>query len=490
MFHWLCVRAIICILLASIVPAAAQTQAPAAKSGWTPQDLSDMQKIQQEALRSDYAFDRLEYLCDSIGPRPGGSARHDDAAQYVANEMRKLGLDVHFEAATVHHWVRGEERGELVAYPGQIQTLPQKIVLTALGPSVATTVEGLTAPVVVVNDFKQLEALGHDQVAGKIVLFNVRYDKRLAVAGYALDAYGEAVQYRGSGPSAASKLGAVAALVRSVGNADYRLPHTGQTRYDSKYPSIPAAAVTAEDADLIARLAARGAVKMHLLLTPQTLPDTTGYNVIADLKGSEHPEQIVITSGHLDSWDLGTGALDDGAGVAVAMETVHLIQQLKLRPKRTIRFVAWVEEESGSGGAKAYYKDHAADMANHFAAIETDLGAGHAMGIFSDGSPTILEILKPVAQILQSSGAGLLQPTDEAGADLTPLNVAGVPGFAPIQDSRTYFNYHHTAADTLDKVDPQELRENSAVVAVLAYALANLDQPLPRVSKPLPEWMK
>jgi carboxypeptidase Q len=341
-----------------------------------------------------------------------------------------------------------------------------------------------------VNDFKQLEALGHDQVAGKIVLFNARYDKRLATGGYALDAYGEAVQYRGAGPSAASKLGAVAALVRSVGNADYRLPHTGQTRYDPKDPSIPAAAVTAEDADLIARLAARGAVTMHLLLTPQTLPDTTGVNVVADFKGSEHPEQIVITSGHLDSWDLGTGAIDDGAGVVVAMETIHLLQQLKLHPKKTIRFIAWVEEESGSGGAKAYYKTHAAEMANHFAAIETDLGAGHPMGIFSDGSPANLEILKPVAEILQSSGAGVLQATDEAGADLVPLNIAGVPGFAPIQDSRTYFNYHHTAADTFDKVDLQELRENSAVVAVLAYALANLDQPLPRVTKPVPDWMK
>jgi Zn-dependent M28 family amino/carboxypeptidase len=149
-----------------------------------------------------------------------------------------------------------------------------------------------------------------------------------------------------------------------------------------------------------------------------------------------------------------------------------------------------VEEESGSGGAKAYYKDHLADMANQFAAIETDLGAGHPMGIYSDGAPEILTTLRPVSEILQSQGAGLLKPTDGAGADLALLNIAGVPGFAPIQDSRKYFDYHHTAADTLDKVDPQELRENSAVVSVLAYALANLDQPLPRIAKPLPEWMK
>ncbi|MCU1284276.1 MAG: peptidase [Acidobacteriales bacterium] len=465
-------------------------QEPAAKPGWTPQELADMQKLQQAALHSDYGYEKLAYLTDSIGPRLSGSPQHTAAAEYVAAEMRKLGLDVHLEAATVHHWIRGEERGELTTYPGQPQSLPQKIVLTALGGSSATSASGLTAPIVVVSTFKHLEALGRDQVAGKIVLFNAVYDKRLAAAGFALEAYGQAVAYRGGGPSAASKLGAIGVLVRSVGNADYRLPHTGQTRYDPKYPAIPAAAITAEDADLIARLAARGPVQMHLLLTPQTLPDTTGYNVIADLKGSEHPEQIVIVSGHLDSWDLGTGALDDGAGVAVSMETLNLIKQLKLRPKKTIRFIAWVEEESGSGGARAYYKNHAADMANHFAAVETDLGAGHPMGIFSDGSPAILPILQPVSEILQSQGAGMIKITDEAGADLVLLNIAGVPGFAPIQDSRKYFEYHHTAADTLDKVDPQELRENSSAIAVLTYALANMSQSLPRTAKPLPDWMK
>jgi carboxypeptidase Q len=475
------------LLLASVTTVA---QAPVSKPGWTPQDLSDMQKLQQAALHSDYGYERLEYLTDSIGPRISGSPQHAAAAEYVAAEMRKLGLDVHLEDARVPHWVRGEERAELVAYPGQAQSLPQKIVLTALGQSTATPASGLTAPVIVANSFQELEALGRDQVAGKIVLFNVRFDRKLANGGFAGEAYGQAVQYRSGGPGAASKLGAIAMLVRSVGGAEFRLPHTGQTHYDPRYPQIPAAAVTAEDADLIARLAARGPVKMHLLLTPQTLPEVVGHNVIADLKGSEHPEQIVIVSGHLDSWDLGTGALDDGTGVAVSMETVHLIKQLNLHPKRTIRFVAWVDEESGASGARAYAKAHAADLANHYAAIETDHGAGHPMGIFSDGAPAMLETLKPVSDILQSSGAGVLRATDQAGADISVIGIYGVPGFAPIQDGSKYFDYHHTAADTLDKVDPQELRENSAVITVLAFALATLDQPLPRINKPVPEWLK
>ena len=270
-------------------------------------------------------------------------------------------------------------------------------MLTALGHSVATPADGINADVVAVNTFDELKALGESKVKGKIVLFNEIYDPRLASAGYAFDAYGPAVAYRAGGPIAAAKLGAVAVLVRSVGDADYRLPHTGSTYYAEGTPKIPAAAVSSEDAGLIARLAARGPVKMHLVLTPQELPDTTGYNVVADIKGSEHPEQIVIVSGHLDSWDLGTGAIDDGAGVVVAMETLHLIKQLGLHPKRTVRLVAWVEEESGSGGAKGYAKDHAAEMGNTFAATEIDTGAGHPVGIFAAGPAELITMLQPVA---------------------------------------------------------------------------------------------
>jgi Zn-dependent M28 family amino/carboxypeptidase len=219
---------------------------------------------------------------------------------------------------------------------------------------------------------------------------------------------------------------------------------------------------------------------MKLVLTPQTLPDVESANVIGDIKGSEHPEHVVVVSGHLDSWDLGTGAIDDGAGVAVSMEAANLIQKLHLKPKRTIRVIAWMNEENGLAGSKQYAKDHETEWANHFAAMETDGGADHPLGINIKGKPEVKKILAPVAAILQQSGAGVLNLVEHCGADIKPLEEAGVPSFSPIQDSRFYFNYHHTAADTLDKIVPKELAENSAVVAVLAYALANMEQPLPR----------
>jgi carboxypeptidase Q len=221
-------------------------------------------------------------------------------------------------------------------------------------------------------------------------------------------------------------------------------------------------------------------VQMHLVLTPQQLPEVPSHNVIADLKGTENPEQVVIVSGHLDSWDLGTGAIDDGAGVAVAMQTANLVTHLHLHPRRTIRIIAWMNEENGLRGGETYAEEHRAEIGNHFAAIETDLGAGHPVGVYMAGKPDLKLFLEPVAKILQTSGAGLLFDRDEAGADIDPLLKRGVPNFSPIQDSRSYFNYHHTAADTLDKIVPRELAENAAVNVVLAYALANLEQPLPR----------
>ena len=223
---------------------------------------------------------------------------------------------------------------------------------------------------------------------------------------------------------------------------------------------------------------------MHLVLTPKTLEPAIGYNVIADLKGIEHPEQVVIVSGHLDSWDLGTGAIDDGAGVAVSMETVKAIKQLGLKPKRTIRMIAWMDEELGGSGGQQYAVDHASDMANQFAAIETDLGAGHPVGINANGPHELLALLAPIGNILSSQGASLIQ-AGGGGSDIGPLMQKGVPGFSPIQDIRTYFHYHHTAADTLDKVNPQFLKENSAVIAVLTYALANIPQDLPH-NPPVP----
>jgi hypothetical protein len=448
---------------------------------YSPQTLADLKQLQQAALKSDYAYRQVAHLSNNIGPRLSGSAQAQKSVEYVAAELKALGLEVELEKIMVPHWVRGEETAALVEFPGMAANTTQKIVLCALGSSTATPAEGLTAEVVVVRDFDELQALGKDKVAGKIVLFNYRFDKQMAAQSRAGDAYSAAVKYRSDGPSAAGQLGAVACLIRSVGGAEYRLPHTGNTDYRPDAPKIPAAAVTAEDADLIAALAPQGTVRMHLVLTPQTLPEAPSFNVIGDIKGSDHPEQIIIVSGHLDSWDLGTGAIDDGAGVAVSMEVANLIRKLNLRPKRTIRVIAWMNEENGLAGGKTYLKDHEKEIANHFAAIETDGGAGHPLGINYAVKPEAKTFFDAVGKILQSSGAGLLNFSEHAGgADVGPLTKLGVPGFSPIQDNRTYFNYHHTAADTLDKIVPQELAENAAVVVVTAYALANLEKPLPR----------
>src|SRR5881398_3615528 len=281
----------------------------------------------------------------------------------------------------VPHWVRGEETAALVQFPGQAANTTQKIVLCALGDSVATPGNGITAEVLAIRNFDELKSLPRNKVAGKIVLFNYPFDKQMAAEGRGNEAYGEAVVYRSDGPSAAARQGAVACLIRSVGGADYRLPHTGQTNYADDAPKIPAGAITAEDADLIVDLVRQGQVKMKLVLTPQQLPDVESYNVIGEIKGSEHPEQVVIVSGHLDSWDLGTGAIDDGAGVAVSMEGANLIQKLHLKPKRTIRVIAWMNEENGEAGSKQYAKDHASEFANHFAVNENDGGADHPIGL-------------------------------------------------------------------------------------------------------------
>jgi carboxypeptidase Q len=469
------------LLTASCPKVAVPRQEPreAEPIAYSPQLLSELKQIQQAALGSDYAFRRLTVLTNKIGPRLSGSVQAQNAVDYVANELQRLGLDVRLEKILVPHWVRGEEKAELVKFPGQMSGMAQRIILTTLGGSVATPANGLTAEVVTVDSFLELEALGRANVEGKIVLFNRRFDQQMAAQGFGLEAYRQIVPYRTQGPSAAARLGAVAALVRSAGGSNYRLPHAGFTRYAKDAPRIPAAALTGEDADLIAGLTKEGPVRLQLTLTPQTLPDAVSYNVVADLKGSEHPEQIVIVSGHLDSWDLGTGAIDDGAGVVMAMQTVQVLRELSLRPKRSIRVIAWMSEEFGGIGGNAYAKDHQAEIANHFAAIESDHGAGHPLGFSIKARQSVRPMLEPVSLVLQNSGAGLTRFTEEIETDISPLADAGVPCFGLWQDSRTYFNFHHTAADTFDKVVPKELAENVAIMAALAYALANLSQALP-----------
>jgi carboxypeptidase Q len=485
---------VLSLTLASTLPSCSFAQTPSPQSpqarlarilnespgAWTPAQIGNMERLRDDALSDPYALTELRHLTDNIGPRLAGSPQAQHAVQWVADEMRALGATVTIEKTTVPHWVRGEETAELTSWPGMTPKTTQKIVLTALGGSVATPKDGLTAPVVVVDSFAALKALPKDSVKGKILVFNEHFDKELAAQGHGDAAYGEAVLYRGAAPSVAASVGAVATLVRSVGGADYRLPHTGMTYYSPGMQKIPAAALTAEDADLIKNLTSQGEVQMHLTLTPETLPPVETANVIADWKGTEHPEQVVIVSGHLDSWDLATGAIDDGAGIVASMQAIHLLQKLGIHPKRTVRFVAWMDEEQGSFGAQTYAKDYAGELQNHVGAIESDLGAGHPTGIYFQGGTALDDWLKPLSRVLAPIGAPLLERSPETGEDINSVTAEGVPGFAPIQDSRYYFNYHHTPADTYDKVNPRELGENAAVMAVTAYALADAATPAPR----------
>lgn len=449
----------------------------AATASLPPALIQELTAIRDAALTDDYAYRQVAHITENIGPRPVGSPQAQAAIEYVAGEMRKLGLEVRLEPVRARRWIRGAESAELVEYPGQAPGSTQKIVLTALGGNHPTPPQGITADVIVANSFADLDRMGRQNVAGKIVLFNVAFDRQKAAGGFAGEAYDEAVAYRALGAQKAAGLGAAASLVRSVGGADFRLPHTGGSRSSA----IPAGAVTSEDADLIAHLASQGRVRMHLILTSQTGEEVSTYNVVGDLKGTEHPEQVVIVSGHLDSWDLGTGALDDAAGVAVAMETAQLMQQLHLRPRRTLRVIAWIDEENLGRGHAAYAQAHAAEIGNHVAAIESDLGASHPMGFRAKISAEAMARLQPVLDVLQPSGANLMVlSSDSPEADIEPLAKQGVPAFGLLQDGRTYFNYHHTAADTLDKIVPQELRENATAMAVMGYALAAMPDPLPR----------
>src|SRR5450631_385070 len=311
--------------------------------------------IRDAGLRDDWAFRRLADLCDKIGARMSGSRQADAAVEQIAASLRTDGLRVELQPVKVPHWVRGEEQAEIIEYPGRPAGVTQHLHLTTLGGSVATPIHGISGQVLVVHSFDELHAR-ETQARGKIVLFDVPFNEVLAVNGRAGSAYGQGVVYRAQGASAAAGVGATAALVRTVGGANYRMPHTGLMVYDPKVAKIPAAALSAEDAMWISRLAAEGPVTLRLKLSPQSLPDVDSHNVMADWAGRERPEEIVIVSGHLDSWDLAQGAIDDGAGVASAMGAVHLLKSLGLHARRTIRFVGWMSEENGSAGGETYFK--------------------------------------------------------------------------------------------------------------------------------------
>ena len=446
-------------------------------------DPAALAKIRDAAMTSDYAWERTADMTDLIGPRLSGSAGAAAAVNQVADAMRKLGAKVTLQPVKVPHWVRGVETGELVDYKGRPDGITQRVVLTALGGSGATPNEGLVAPVIVVSSFDELKARAAE-VKGRIVLFDVPFDQHMADRGLAGPAYGQGSNFRTNGPRMAAEMGAAAALVRSVGGANYRLPHTGNTALQDG-ARIPAAAVSVEDAMLMRRLAERGPLRMRLVLTPKILPDADSFNVIADFPGTDKPDEIVIVSGHLDSWDLATGAHDDAAGVASAMAVFEVLKKLDYRPRRTIRLIAWMNEENGTRGARTYLEAQQANAGSHVGAIESDNGVGRPFGMRASVPAASTRLFAPLQAALLPIGAAVFQRQDALSTgDLSGLERAGVPSFAPLVDTSAYFDYHHTAADTLDKVDPDNLRRNVAVMTATAWFLANVEEPIGRANVP------
>jgi carboxypeptidase Q len=463
-----------------VLAALAASMASAATPGNDPAALA---KIRDAALQSDYAWDRMADMTDLIGPRLSGSPGAAAAVTQVADAMRKLGAKVTLQPVKVPHWERGLESGELVGYSGRPQGVTQRVVLTALGGSGATPPAGITAPVIVVQSFDELKARAAE-VKGRIVLFDVPFDQHMADRGLAGQAYGQGSAYRTAGPRMAAEMGAAAALVRSVGGAAYRIAHTGASGMQDD-ARIPAAAVTIEDAMLMTRLAKRGPLSMRLVLTPRILPDADSFNVIADWPGTDKADEVVIVSGHLDSWDLATGANDDASGVASAMAVFDILKKLDYRPRRTIRMIAWMNEENGTRGARTYLAAEQANAEKHIGAIESDNGSGRPFGLRASVGPQAVKLFAPLQAALQPIGASAFQRQDALSTgDLSGLERAGVPSFAPLIDTSTYFHYHHTPADTLDKVDPDNLRRHVALMSATAWFLANVEQPIGRATVP------
>lgn len=435
-----------------------------------PQDVA--QRLAGGALGEGLAWSRLRELTDGIGPRLSGSPGAEAAVQWALQAMKQDGLAARLEKIRVPHWERGEERGEVLPARG---VAAARLAVTALGGSVGGD---FTAEVVEAGSLDELAALG-ERARGKLVFFN---HSMHTPAGY-----GQSVAMRSHGPSAAGRLGAAGVLLRSLATASLRSPHTGMTSPEEGAPRIPAAAISVEDAELLHRLLTRGPVRVHLALGCRWLPDADSANVVADVRGREKPDEVVLLGAHLDSWDLGQGANDDGAGVVMAMETGRLIASLKTPPRRTVRIVLFMNEENGLAGGKGYAAAHAAELSRHVAAMESDSGAAKPLGIVLHAGPGGAALLSPWLAPLQTVlGIGMTSEGEAGGADLTPIAAATVPMAGVRVDGTHYFDIHHSAADTLDKVDPQELAQDTAAYALLTYALAEMPQTLPRPEPPPP----
>jgi len=414
-----------------------------------------------EAVATDAAWQRLAYLGDTFGSRLSGSPNLEAAIKWAAEEMQRDGLEnVHLEPVKVPHWVRGRESLEIVG------RIPQPLVMLGLGNSVGTPADGVEGDLLVVRSFEQLDA-ARDQVKGRIVLFNVPFTN-----------YGETVRFRAEGPSRAGALGAIAMLVRSVGPPGLRTPHTGALSYAEGQPKIPAAAVSVEDAARLQRMADRGTtVRLRLKMEAQFLADADSANVVGEIRGRERPEEVVVLGGHFDSWDVGTGATDDGAGCVVTWDALRLMKKLNLRPRRTVRVVLWTNEENGGRGGQAYRDRHLHELANHVMMLESDSGVFSPTGFGFTGTDVARAKVRDIATLLAGIHADAIG-ANGVEADIGPsVQQAGIPAMS-LEVDGNYFLVHHTPADTVDKIRPLDMARASAAIAVMAYVVAEMPERL------------
>jgi carboxypeptidase Q len=444
------------LVVAASLAAAVCSAAPVAQSHWLEAYREPARRLIAEGTSTSFAWDRLAELGDLFGHRLSGSENLDAAIKWAAGEMRKDGVEVRLDPVKVPHWVRGAESLEIVA-PGK-----HPLAMLGLGNSIGTPAAGIEAELAIVHSFRELDAAG-DSVKGRIVLFHVPFTT-----------YGETVVYRSDGPSRAAAKGAVAMLVRAVGPAGLRTPHTGMLRYADGQPQIPAAAVSAEDADRLLRMHKRGTkVMLRLRMEARFLPDADSFNLIGELRGRELPDEIVVVSGHFDSWDVGTGSTDDGGGCVVSWEAVRLMKKLGLRPRRTVRVVLFTNEENGLRGALDYRERYKSQLANHVLMFESDSGVFKPTGFGFSGTDSARRTIQEIASLLEGIGTGTISGSG-GGADIGPsVQAANIPSMSLDADGN-YFLIHHTPADTVDKIDPKDMAVASASIAVMAYVVADM----------------
>jgi carboxypeptidase Q len=449
------------VISLSFVFVLALAGAPRAQTGWLEAYRDPARRIIDESRSSTFAWDRLAELGDTFGNRLSGSENLAAAIKWAADRMRQDGLEnVRLDPVKVPHWVRGAEGLEIIA-PGR-----HPVAMLGLGNSIGTPPDGLEADLLIVRNFQELDAAG-DHAKGRIVLFNVPFTT-----------YGDTVVYRGDGPSRAAARGAVAALIRSVGPPGLRTPHTGALRYADGQPQIPAAAVSTEDADRLQRMHNRGIrIRLRLRMQARFLPDADSFNLIAEIRGRELPDEIVVVSGHFDSWDVGTGSSDDGGGCVVSWEALRLMKKLELRPRRTVRLVLFTNEENGLRGGTDYRERYRHQLANHVLMFESDSGVFKPTGFGFSGSDSARKTIQEIATLLQSIGADTIGAVG-GGADIGPsVQAAGVPALS-LDVEGNYFLIHHTEADTVDKIDPRDMSTAAAAIGVMAYVVADLPQRL------------